>query len=600
MSRRNIAAQQQRLAHDQVMYAKQCHSWSRSLDRNDADSAAIIRLNRRLKELRTLIPPKLLLDLGEGKLRLSPDGRDALVRVVKEKRGRPTQLEEAEEDHPLAVEFLLRFKLRRKLLSRLARRLNRVAAHMDGNLELPYQPKYGDLRLHCDKDSVASFFEMRKQKDAIILKVMAKREFDDLNECMEKDDKPKEDIKEEETETPGDAVPDTSASTDKPEETESKPNEDETATEKPLADDAVPPEEPSSTEPDKPAAAPEGEQAPPDVAMSEAETTKESEPKVESEAAPEEQSSSDPPEEIMEHHTDPQEILKEYKDAYEKTIAEDGTVKFTILEQTPTAPDYLGAGIGATARQMSDKEKEIEYQRWQTNMLARIPEQPTYSDLGLQYRVFNLEERRSKVEKEEKEQRGHDEKAAQKDEEKETSSSEKPDSDAMDVEVEPTNTDDEGEVAEAVDVTEEQEKQEDTPDDAKAEDPDTNEKENKDEAAEEEEETAAVVTRPISLVAVPSFYDQDFRRIKNIHSDLISSSLQEHTRAKLESSITDYNQGKMILRVFPLSYRQFFSQLSGDVAKFLSAGTMCRIKSWKSVNKCKPTTTATLETSICA
>jgi hypothetical protein len=53
-----------------------------------------------------------------------------------------------------------------------------------------------------------------------------------------------------------------------------------------------------------------------------------------------------------------------------------------------------GAGISASHKTMSSKEKEIEFKRWQTSIWARIPDQPTFEELGMDKCVFFLEERR--------------------------------------------------------------------------------------------------------------------------------------------------------------------------------------------------------------
>lgn len=244
MSRKqSAAAAAQKLQAEQLLYAKQCEFWSRSLERNDADMAAVVDLNRSLHAVKraffttrasslssanhphhhdhmdddrdandgaaeataAVAGELLLLDLGRGKYRLAPDGRDVLLQVVTEgdeenasaeftsnsdrdpdgKGGSPAvaaaaaavvtgsdggvvtvatitgavamlkpipESEISAEKQELCVDFLLRKKLRRKLLSRIARRLNRIATAMDGDNATPTAPpgppKYGDLRLH--------------------------------------------------------------------------------------------------------------------------------------------------------------------------------------------------------------------------------------------------------------------------------------------------------------------------------------------------------------------------------------------------------------------------------------------------------------------
>lgn len=123
-SRRDLAAQQQRLAAEQVQYAKQCQFWTRSLDRNDTDAAAVIELNKRLHELKKQLDPEVLLDIGQGFIKLAQDGTDTLVN---DKQEPITKLLDPK-TYSDSVEFILRQKLRRKLLNRLFRRLNRLAA----------------------------------------------------------------------------------------------------------------------------------------------------------------------------------------------------------------------------------------------------------------------------------------------------------------------------------------------------------------------------------------------------------------------------------------------------------------------------------------
>jgi hypothetical protein len=83
----------------------------------------------------------------------------------KEKQHSDTFPDEAGQE--LCVDFLLRMKLRRKLLNRLARRLNRVAHAMDGeDVSPPGPPKYGDLRLHVDPAQVQASEAHWQRQDA--------------------------------------------------------------------------------------------------------------------------------------------------------------------------------------------------------------------------------------------------------------------------------------------------------------------------------------------------------------------------------------------------------------------------------------------------
>ena len=47
--------------------------------------------------------------------------------------------------------------------------------------------------------------------------------------------------------------------------------------------------------------------------------------------------------------------------------------------------------------------------------------------------------------------------------------------------------------------------------------------------------------KPISLFAVPSFHEQDMKRIRLIHADLMATSITEHARLRITETTTDYN-----------------------------------------------------------
>jgi hypothetical protein len=60
---------------------------------------------------------------------------------------------------------------------------------------------------------------------------------------------------------------------------------------------------------------------------------------------------------------------------------------------------------------------------------------------------------------------------------------------------------------------------------------------------EEKHEAPALssMMKPMSLVAVPSFHEQDMKRIRLIHADLMASSITEHARARITETTNDYN-----------------------------------------------------------
>ena len=260
----------------------------RSLDRCDTEFTALTELNRSLHKVKGAIVETCgegtLIDLGEGLIKLTPDEDDIVgLRIP-------------DQGQDLCVEFLTRMKLRRRLLNRLARRLNRVSQAMDGNdISPPMPPKYGDLRLHIDPAQVNEYAAHWKMQETAKKTIRERRQS---------------------------RVHSTTV----------------------VADDA-----PSSKAP------------------------------VE----------------------DPYEVLKEYNDSYEKALLPStGVIKYTILDQ-PEGDDHMnakfGAGIGAGHRTMTAREKEAECKRWKAALFAKVPDQPSFGEVGIENRVFALEYRRKRI-----------------------------------------------------------------------------------------------------------------------------------------------------------------------------------------------------------
>ena len=128
----------------------------RSLDRCDTELAALVELNRSLHVQKSNIietcGEATLLDIGQGLLQLKHD--NALEGNV------------PQEGQDLCIDFMLRLKLRRKILNRLTRRLGRLSHAMDGEeIQPPAPPKYGDLRLYMDPKAIAVFEERWKRQE---------------------------------------------------------------------------------------------------------------------------------------------------------------------------------------------------------------------------------------------------------------------------------------------------------------------------------------------------------------------------------------------------------------------------------------------------
>jgi hypothetical protein len=583
---------------------------NRSLERNDTDMAALTDLNRSLHERKQAIIDTCgeitLLDLGSGKYKLSPTGDSleeagAATATDNEKDKEPTKEKEKEHSdtfpdeagQELCVDFLLRMKLRRKLLNRLARRLNRVAHAMDGeDVSPPGPPKYGDLRLHVDPAQVQASEAHWQRQEA------ARRQLD-----QEREKHIYADQEEEETKRKW--------STDQEEEHRLKyVSDDEKEKAKAKAQEEAPSEKETSTSTDAKAAPLDQEEKSQEGTNNDKVKEKDGEPKEQADAKAAEGKESAEGETVkeevkMEEDEKPDaaasekaispikklfdnvdyEALQEYSDSYEKVLdPATGTFTYTILDQD-REEDHLaikyGAGIGASHRSMSSKDKEAEWKRWQTSLLSRIPEQPTFEELGYQNRVFLMEERRklaledlkakttkvediamgdaspektSEEDKDESPTKASDEekedspKKTSKEKDDDDTNDEEKDNDDMEVD-EKDSADDAGSDDDKKD--EEDKKVDDiealeTDHEEKAERP--SKKAEEDEEEEDEDEKKADIVpkrnRPISLVPVPSFYEQDLKRIKLVHAELMAASIQDHARRRLEEVTRDYNGGK--------------------------------------------------------
>ena len=278
-------------------------------------------------------------------------------------------------------------------------------------------------------------------------------------------------------------------------------------------------------------------------------------------------------------------ILKEYNSAYEKVWDNSTNCFKYVLSEQDAHPEYTkikhGGGIGATTRIMSVQEREAEYKRWEANILARIPDQPTFEELGVKNRVFHLEARRKRFldeaaadqedgeawspEKKTKVDDKHEKRVAAipkhrpsgKELRKRT---EDDGDDAMDTSVdsddelnnEGKNDDDDDNLGggdQGVKKKSDTSRVEDDEDEKTNSDDDDDEGKDEDEGEVKKDgenviEVQIRPMRPISLVAVPSFYEQDLARIRMIHKDLMNTSITNHARQRLTEVTKEYNKGK--------------------------------------------------------
>merc|ERR1712238_273832 len=73
-------------------------------------------------------------------------------------------------------------------------------------------------------------------------------------------------------------------------------------------------------------------------------------------------------------------------------------VKGNIVSDDPDKSSEEDASrimLGASVRGMSKVEKEAEKLRWENEVLGKVPEQPSFNELGMENQVFELDTRRS-------------------------------------------------------------------------------------------------------------------------------------------------------------------------------------------------------------
>lgn len=361
----------------------------RSLDRCDTEFAALVKLNRLLTKLKREImeychgSESLLLDLGDGSIRLNATGDGLEGRDI------------THDAQKLCYDFLCHRKLRRQLLNRLSRRLQRLAHSLDGkDIAPPLPPKYGDIRMVIDSEAISKFRNELKEKEAAKERIRLKLE--------EKEKKDEEEAKriadEEESKTKGDVSEENKPKADE--------NEDETGKEDVEMTDAAGEEDndntakasedapaPLETTSDKAVSAPSKDTDPAVVASSNAEHATEnmiSDDTILEGKTPSDAKSSDTASPLL----DPDHsVIREFNSAYDKTVnLTTGETSYNLLDTPP--PDTIPTSVGVGGRHMTPQEKEAELKRWQNSVLMKIPDQPTRKELGFENRVFNLEERR--------------------------------------------------------------------------------------------------------------------------------------------------------------------------------------------------------------
>jgi hypothetical protein len=527
-------------SHPHEMDSKHRYFYTRSLSRSDKELGAILTLNRSLIQLKSLIQNDYgectLIDIGTGDIYLSKSfdeeqGRTVLFTSAYLEQEAISNRQYTQDDRFIAAvkDFMERMLLRQKLLNRIARRLLRLSHAMDGKIQKALPPllyKYGDKRMletHEDyKENLKEFAE-RKQLEKEIMDRIQKRIQD---QHMEEDFLDKDVMMQEERNHS------TSMSTDDvmdPQQNAAFPT-DPAHSNAPSSSStsASALEVPSSSgyvqDSESGIYAKEGQAQPPvpdaTAAAAAAASTSAFVPEGPSSSGYEQDVESGMNESMeIEEHLDPLLLNKEHQadlskliefdSEYDKVKTEDvttGTVKvtyaitseeFEAVNKTQYDFDDLDKdiryNIGSTfTSQASSREMAMEHKRWMTELLSKIPDQPTFEDLGMKNRVFELEKRK-----------------------------------AFFQDMEESNA--------AV-------KEESEPNKLHTSDDDVSMEEDKVAVESDKKRERDFNRKKFCLEPVPSFHDQDYHRCLMIHNDLIQYATTEKAKVSVEEANREYQE----------------------------------------------------------
>ena len=481
-------------SHPQEMNSNHRAWLARSLDKNDLELAALEKLNESLHALKK----KIIERDGSEELIL-----DVAVSISKLDNGLYSEdligscIDESDE---LLQEFFLRMKLRRRLLNRFARRLNRVSRSMDGEtvgVGPPPPPKYGDTSVEIEDKKVEQF-------------VRNKKKFAEYNESKKSHQ----------------------GLNEKKEIIKNKPENEKSSLDNSILDEKL------------------------------CEETQEND--VEKENS----SILSSKKEFVEY-----DVYYELKD-------------LSNHSQKLGTPDFeknkYGIGIGGPLKSMSRKEKIEEHRRWENDLLTRIPDQPTFKQLGMNV-IFNETERRKTIEQ--MKQMKHENESDMSDSEikeleDETDTEQEESQTSTDKAEDESENDDESSVSDNEEVEKTSKQREENTKTSQF-TPDSYEKnsDKKKSNAKGDEKNGIVNEKDtppksepkikdqafFSLQATPSFYNQDIRRIRAVHAELMDSTKKAHIQQLLTEVTDGYNQTvRMSTELSNLRHK-----LQGDVARLL-------------------------------
>jgi len=569
----------------------------RSLERNDVDVSALIKLNKSLHKAKEKIiqvcGELVLLDLGSGHLKLINDGlheemetTDTVKETRKSHRHHLTPFQKE-----VCVDFLLRMKLRRKLSNRLIRRINRVARAMDGqDISPPSPPKYGDLGLHIDPKSIESrTVEWKEQEEA---KKRIQNALNGYNSYSSKIDGGTLLSRTNFTKT-GEKGATTIVESIEKEAEEKLINDkhdrwDKGKSEKlkgrKVQDEALTEKSKTSTKGSTPQPLGNKDKVDSDgirkAVVSSVTDKKPVEIKADIVLKTTKTNSLSPT------FAGDIQLLKEYETAYEKCW-DDSTnrFKYVLGKDNVDDPEYTQikqCGIGASSIILTLEDRKSEHVRWEKNMLAKIPEQPTYKELGLKNRVFDLEARKKRCLEDNIEGNDDEEddtnipvqsvakktkcdegmtqrnRSIEKNGGKEQRRNDKDDDDGNNINMGTSIESEEDQKFKVSGSKDGNECKNKNIEDSVSGSDNNNDYEriignggNNNDVKMKKEKKGAVESpvkpeRSISFVAIPSFHDQDLARIRMIHKDLVNTYRLELIRKHFSDATNDYNEVQLL------------------------------------------------------
>lgn len=308
---------------------------TRSLSKNDVELMALEKVNEKLRAKKEEIPEEKLVDGASRIMKLGNDGFSMIDNLFTD-----------DNNEGEVKEFFLLIKLRRKILNRLFRRLNRVSRSMDGQTSCvgpPLPPKFGDMSFEFDDDvdAVKKFIVEHTKKNEYIQRQISKKDDDDRKLVVN--------VKDEDTTMDVDRKDEESSSEDTKEEKQN---------------DSIDPV----------------------IEYDDGYNRKISISATYDKVLP--------------------FVDDEKKDEAEGEAAEQQHQQEEVFSEV-TAIKH-GNGVGALLS-LNHKERIAEYKRWKQNLYLSISDQPTFQDLGMNV-VFQEERMRKKLKIEESDSTANKEK----------------------------------------------------------------------------------------------------------------------------------------------------------------------------------------------